>query len=596
MGMNLEEALKKYFGYDHFRNGQKEIITQVLSGIDTLGILPTGAGKSICYQLPALLQNGVTLVVSPLISLMKDQVDQLTVSGIPATFINSTINESECSTRMRQVEKGSIKLLFVAPERFLQSDFRHFLTQLSIDCVAIDEAHCISQWGHDFRPSYVEFATYLKALPTHPTLLALTATATPAVSADIQKLLGIQQNHTIQTGFLRENLRFEVVKGQDKRTFLKQYLNQHKNEAGIIYAATRKEVDQLVDALKKLNIPATKYHAGCSEADRKANQEAFLYDAIPLMVATNAFGMGINKSNVRFVIHYSLPSTIEAYYQEAGRAGRDGLSADAILLYSPNDLRLRTYFIDQSDADEKHKKNEYEKLRQMQGYANSEDCLQRYILQYFGDEGESCGKCQNCVDERVKKDITQDTQKVLSCVIRMGERFGKTATAQVLIGSKNKTLEKWHFETLSTYGIMKGVSQKSVRELIDFLSAEHYLLITGGTFPLLTVSETGKQVLLGQKKVYRKTTLLTDTSAVSTDTSFSQTHFETLRLLRLEIAKNEKVPPFMIFSDVSLKEMARDLPVTAADFLNISGVGPVKLQKYGQAFLKKIKGIKNTEA
>ncbi|RZI49007.1 DNA helicase RecQ [Lactococcus kimchii] len=582
--MDLEAKLKEIFGYEHFRNGQKQIIEQVLAGKDTLGILPTGAGKSICYQLPALLLDGVTLVVSPLISLMKDQVDSLNVTGIPATMLNSTIDESEVNFRMQEVQKGKIKLLFVAPERFESDRFRYFLQQLPLKLVAIDEAHCISQWGHDFRPSYVEFTNHLAELKNKPTLLALTATATPQVAKDIQTLLAISAKQTIKTGFLRENLRFEVAKGVDKRTFLKDYLQKHPQESGIIYASTRKEVEEITAFLCKAKFAATRYHAGLAENERQSNQEAFLYDEKPIMVATNAFGMGINKSNVRFVIHYNIPATIEAYYQEAGRAGRDGLDSDAILLFAPNDLRLRLYFIEQSESDELHKAHDYEKLRQMAAYANSETCLQRYILQYFGDEGADCGKCSNCLDERELTDITIDTQKVLSCVVRMQERFGKTAVAQVLVGSKNQKLASWHFEKLSTFGIMSTYSQKNVGELIDFLTAENYLTVSNGQFPVLRVSAKGKKVLTGKQKVMRRATFIADKRNLASD-QFNPQVFEKLRQLRLEIAKAEKVPPFLIFSDAALKEMSLVCPTTETDFLQISGVGPVKMEKYGQVFM-----------
>lgn len=584
--MNLEAKLKEIFGYESFRQGQKQIIEQVLQGKDTLGILPTGAGKSICYQLPALLQEGVTLVVSPLISLMKDQVDQLNIANIPATFINSTVDEQEAYFRMQQIENGEVKILFVAPERFELESFNYFLQHLPIDLVAIDEAHCISQWGHDFRPSYVTFAKRLADLPTTPTLLALTATATPRVSADIQDLLHIATDNTVKTGFLRENLRFEVVKGKDKRDFLKSYLKEHTDESGIIYANTRKEVEEVTEWLNRNNFPAKRYHAGLSEGERQKNQEDFLYDEVPITVATNAFGMGINKSNVRFVIHYGMPATIEAYYQEAGRAGRDGLDSDAILLFSPNDVRLRNFLIEQGEGSEQHKEQEYEKLRQMQAYTSSETCLQGYILQYFGDAGEDCRKCSNCLDDRERTDVTLDAQKVMSCVIRMEQRFGKTAVAQVLVGSKNKNLARWNFEKLSTFGIMKGYSQKAVGELIDFLAGEGYLTVSAGKFPLLGVSERGIAVLQGREKVWRRAPLSADKQNISHSVAFNLELFEELRALRLDIAKSEGVPPFMIFSDASLKDMTRVMPLDEERFLEVSGVGQVKLKKYGQVFLK----------
>ncbi|MBK4110137.1 DNA helicase RecQ [Lactococcus petauri] len=584
--MNLEAKLKEIFGYENFRQGQKQIIEQVLQGKDTLGILPTGAGKSICYQLPALLQEGVTLVVSPLISLMKDQVDQLNIANIPATFINSTVDEQEAYFRMQQIENGEVKILFVAPERFELESFNYFLQHLPIDLVAIDEAHCISQWGHDFRPSYVTFAKRLADLPTSPTILALTATATPRVSADIQDLLQISEDNTVKTGFLRENLRFEVVKGKDKRDFLKSYLKEHTDESGIIYANTRKEVEEVTEWLNRNNFPAKRYHAGLAEGERQKNQEDFLYDEVPIMVATNAFGMGINKSNVRFVIHYGMPATIEAYYQEAGRAGRDGLDSDAILLFSPNDVRLRNFLIEQGEGSEQHKEQEYEKLRQMQAYTSSETCLQGYILQYFGDAGEDCHKCSNCLDDRERTDVTLDAQKVMSCVIRMEQRFGKTAVAQVLVGSKNKNLARWNFEKLSTFGIMKGYSQKAVGELIDFLAGEGYLAVSAGKFPLLGVSDRGIAVLQGREQVWRRTALSTTKQQSVANGTFNLELFEELRTLRLDIAKSEGVPPFMIFSDASLKDMTRIMPLDEETFLEVSGVGQVKLKKYGHVFLE----------
>lgn len=591
--MNLEAKLKEIFGYESFRQGQKQIIEQVLQGKDTLGILPTGAGKSICYQLPALLQEGVTLVVSPLISLMKDQVDQLNIANIPATFINSTVDEQETYFRMQQIENGKVKILFVAPERFELESFNYFLQHLSIDLVAIDEAHCISQWGHDFRPSYVTFAKRLADLSTSPTLLALTATATPRVSADIQDLLQISEDNTVKTGFLRENLRFEVVKGKDKRDFLKSYLKEHADESGIIYANTRKEVEEVTEWLNRNNFPAKRYHAGLSELERQKNQEDFLYDEVPIMVATNAFGMGINKSNVRFVIHYGMPATIEAYYQEAGRAGRDGLDSDAILLFSPNDVRLRNFLIEQGEGSEQHKEQEYEKLRQMQAYTSSETCLQGYILQYFGDAGEDCHKCSNCLDDRERTDVTLDAQKVMSCIIRMEQRFGKTAVAQVLVGSKNKNLARWNFEKLSTFGIMKGYSQKAVGELIDFLAGEGYLSVSAGKFPLLGVSERGIAVLQGREQVWRCAALSINKQHAATSGTINVGLFEELRTLRLDIAKSEGVPPFMIFSDASLKDMTRIMPLDEETFLEVSGVGQVKLKKYGQTFLEEINEYKS---
>lgn len=594
--MNLETQLKENFGYETFRPGQKELIEQVMAGEDSLGILPTGAGKSITYQLPALLLEGLTLVISPLISLMKDQVDQLHAAGIPATYLNSSVDEEEAWERMRQVASGEAKLLFVAPERFQLPAFMDFLSPLPIELVAIDEAHCISQWGHDFRPSYTAFAPLLASLPSQPTILALTATATEQVANDILQLLHIPEQNAVKTGFLRENLRFEVKKNTDKRQFLKKYVKAHEKEAGIIYAATRKDVEEITTFLQKQGFSATRYHAGLSEIERAQNQGAFLYDEVNIVVATNAFGMGINKSNVRYVIHYSTPGTIENYYQEAGRAGRDGLDSDAILLFSLNDIRTRNYFIEISEADEAHKANEYSKLQQMQAYANTENCLQNFILRYFGDtDGKDCGKCSNCADERVASDITRDAQKVLSCIIRMNERFGKTIVAQVLTGSKQKKLESWHFDRLSTFGIMKGQSQKEVVALIDFLTSEGYLSVSSGQFPTLSVSAKGAQVLKSQIEVYRKERIAPAKAAAPTLEAADNDLFEILRALRLEIAQEAKIPPFYIFSDASLRNMTQLMPTNDEEFLEVSGVGPLKLEKYGEAFIGTIREYQKNE-
>lgn len=591
--VNLEQTLKENFGFDHFRAGQRQIIEQVLEGKDTLGILPTGAGKSICYQLPALLFDGITLVVSPLISLMKDQVDQLEAAGIPATFLNSTVDEAESHFRMSQIEEGLIKILFVAPERFGLESFNYFISRLLVNLVAIDEAHCISQWGHDFRPSYLAFAKRIENLNPKPTVLALTATATERVTADIQHLLNISTSTTIKTGFLRENLRFEVVKNVEKRAWLRKYLDSRdKLDTGIIYCSTRKDVEEVSDWLKHHGYNARRYHAGLTESERATNQEDFLYDNCQIIVATNAFGMGINKSNVRYVIHYSTPSNIESYYQEAGRAGRDGLESDAILLWALNDLRIRNFLIEQGEGDEAHKELEYDKLRQMQAYANTESCLQRFILRYFGDEGEDCGKCSNCLDQRVLADITIDSQKVMSCVIRMGEHFGKAAVASVLAGSKNKKLIQWNFEKLSTYGIMKGVNQKAISNLIDFLTSEGYLEVSSGKFPLLSVSTAGRMVLKGKIKIERREAMVISKPKLNVSDNFNIELFDALKSLRLEIARLLKLPPFMIFSDASLQDMTYLKPQTDEEFLKVSGVGPQKLEKYGSNFLKLIRESK----
>ena len=574
----LTQLLKEKFGYESFRPGQLELIQKVLRNENVLGIMPTGGGKSICYQLPALLLDGLTLVVSPLISLMKDQVDALNEMGIAATFVNSSLSQEEVSVRLKDAAFGKYKLVYVAPERFEMFSFKQLLQQEKISLIAVDEAHCISQWGHDFRPSYLQLAQEIKALPQRPAVIALTATATPQVAKDIESSLEIPANNKVQTGFARENLAFQVVKAA-KDSYLLEYLRVNDQQAGIIYASTRKEVERLYHLLKSKKIEVGYYHGGLTEAQRSAAQEAFLFDEIKVMVATNAFGMGINKSNVRFVIHAQTPGNIESYYQEAGRAGRDGLPSEAILMYAPQDLQVQQFFIDNSEMEIDYKQKEYLKLREMSQYAHTEMCLQRYILRYFGEDGPDCGRCSNCLDEREVEEITLDAQKVLSCVKRMGERFGKALISKVLTGSKDQKISQWHFEKLSTYGLMKDWSQKDVSQLIDFLTAAGYLTPTEGQFPLLKISNSGKKVLLGQQKVMRRAQVV---KKLAPDNAL----FEKLRQLRLELASKQNLPPYVIFSDKTLYELAEIQPQTTLEMLQIKGVGENKLKKYGAAFLE----------
>ncbi|TKH05893.1 DNA helicase RecQ [Peribacillus simplex] len=577
------EYLQEYFGYESFRKGQEQIIEQVLGGINTAGIMPTGGGKSICYQIPALLLPGVTLVISPLISLMKDQVDALEQTGIDATFLNSSISGLESSNRMNDIKHGRYKLVYLAPERLENPAFQQDLFNVDISLVAIDEAHCISQWGHDFRPSYLKIKTLLKNMPSAPTVLALTATATPHVTDDICQSLGISEQHTISTGFSRDNLFFSVVKEENRGRFLMRYLEKNKNESGIIYAATRKEVDSLYAKLIKAGFKTGRYHAGMNEQDRSEQQDRFIRDDIPLMVATSAFGMGIDKSNVRYVIHYQTPKNMESYYQEAGRAGRDGLESECILLYSPQDMQIQRFLIDQSNPSQEWQSQELKKLNRMKDYCFTEGCLQAFILRYFGEENpEDCGHCENCTDKRDSVDVTTQAQMVLSCMLRMGERFGKTMISQVLTGSRNKKIEEFGFQKLSTYGIINDQSAKDVGDFIDFLTAKQYIEMTGGQFPVLKVTNAGREVLLGQKKVLRKE--IKKVSSISADHGL----FEELRQLRKELASKENVPPFIIFSDASLKDMAVKLPRTEEEFLEVKGVGMQKFERFGAVFLQGI--------
>ncbi|QWU45491.1 DNA helicase RecQ [Bacillus sp. NP247] len=582
MFTKAQELLASYFGYSSFRRGQDETIKNVLDGKDTVCIMPTGGGKSICYQIPALVFEGTTLVISPLISLMKDQVDTLIQNGISATYINSSISITEANQRIQLAKQGHYKLLYVAPERLDSMEFVDQLIDMKIPMIAIDEAHCISQWGHDFRPSYLHIHRILDYLPEKPLVLALTATATPQVRDDICSTLEINQENTIMTTFERENLSFSVIKGQDRNAYLADYIRQNQKESGIIYAATRKVVDQLYEDLGKAGVSVSKYHAGMSDHDRNEQQELFLRDEISVMVATSAFGMGIDKSNIRYVIHYQLPKNMESYYQEAGRAGRDGLDSECILLYSSQDVQVQRFLIDQSTGESRFS-NELEKLQNMTDYCHTEQCLQSFILQYFGEEPkEDCGRCGNCTDDRESIDVTRESQMVLSCMIRTNQRFGKQMIAQVLTGSKNKKVIEFNFHTLPTYGLLSNRSVKEVNEFIEFLISDELIAVEHGTYPTLKVTEKGKEALLGKVNVLRKERV--ETRQIVQDHPL----FEVLREVRKEIAQGEGVPPFVIFSDQTLKDMCAKMPQSDSELLTVKGIGEHKLVKYGSHFLQAV--------
>ncbi|MED3126221.1 DNA helicase RecQ [Bacillus wiedmannii] len=582
MFTKAQELLASYFGYSSFRRGQDETIKNVLDGKDTVCIMPTGGGKSICYQIPALVFEGTTLVISPLISLMKDQVDTLVQNGISATYINSSISIAEANQRIQLAKQGHYKLLYVAPERLDSMEFVDQLIDMKIPMIAIDEAHCISQWGHDFRPSYLHIHRILDYLPEKPLVLALTATATPQVREDICNTLGINQENTIMTTFERENLSFSVIKGQDRHAYLADYIRQNQKESGIIYAATRKVVNQLYEDLMKAGVSVSKYHAGMSDNDRNEQQELFLRDEVSVMVATSAFGMGIDKSNIRYVIHYQLPKNMESYYQEAGRAGRDGLDSACILLYSSQDVQVQRFLIDQSTGESRFS-NELEKLQNMTDYCHTEQCLQSFILQYFGEEPkEDCGRCGNCTDDRESIDVTRESQMVLSCMIRTNQRFGKQMIAQVLTGSKNKKVIEFNFHTLPTYGLLSNRSVKEVSEFIEFLISDELIAVEHGTYPTLKVTEKGKEVLLGKENVLRKERV--ETRQIVQDHPL----FEVLREVRKEIAQGEGVPPFVIFSDQTLKDMCAKMPQSDSELLTVKGIGEHKLVKYGSHFLQAV--------
>lgn len=592
-----QNILKKYFGYENFRPGQEEIIGHILNHEDVLGIMPTGAGKSVCYQVPAMILEGVTIVISPLISLMKDQVDSLNEIGIPATFINSTLSYNNYEQTIENIVHDVYKIIYVAPERLNSDTFLNLLNKINISMVTIDEAHCVSQWGHDFRPSYCEIANMILNLKKRPIVSAFTATATELVKNDIVNLLHLENPYCLTTGFDRKNLKFSVENPSDKFEFIENYLESHKNEAGIIYCLTRKNVDNVFDKLSDLGLLVSRYHGGMTEKQRRLSQEDFTFDRTNIMVATNAFGMGIDKSNIRYVIHYNMPKDLESYYQEAGRGGRDGEKADCILLFSRSDIVTNKVLIESIPSGTSHYQ-EYEKLNDMVDYCNTDKCLRKYILEYFGEttDFDNCGNCSNCLDDSELTDITADTQKVLSCIKRMNERFGSSMVVDVLRGSKGSRILSLGFDSLSTYGIMKDYPKDSLRDLISYLITEGYIKSIGDKYPVLMLTPLSNDVLFNGAKVYTKLKLnkAESKSASSKDqtnttqTKFDENLFAILSDLRKKIANENFIAPFIVFSDVSLKQMSTFYPTDAENMLKIEGVGLNKLVKYGNVFIEAI--------
>lgn len=603
--MTKTEALQKYFGHNSFRNGQDEIIDNILNGRDILGVMPTGAGKSVCYQIPAILLNGTVIVISPLISLMRDQVDALVQNGISAACINSMQDSASSYEVYRKAVAGKYKLLYVAPERLETEGFLRLCSSLDIPLVAVDEAHCVSQWGQDFRPSYLGIADFVKSLETRPVVAAFTATATDMVKRDIVNILCLNDPFSITTGFDRPNLCFEVRKPDDKDGELLKILKEGTSGSVIVYCATRKKVESVCAMLNRNGFTAGQYHAGFSAEQRRETQDDFIYDRVNIMVATNAFGMGIDKSDVSLVVHYNMPKDIESYYQEAGRAGRDGGDARCILLYGYEDVKLAEFMIDNSPrTDEELKKRDIIRLRKMQGYASTNNCLRAFILRYFGEKANnSCGNCGNCCGDFETADITIDAQKILSCIFRLKQRgraVGKNTICRILTGSREKRILDEGYDSLTTYGIMSDVAPNRVRDIMNFLEGEGYFEVCGDYSICVLTPKANEFIKSGRSLTMRfpknstdKETVKKPAPRVSDNTHHNPELFEELRALRKKIAASLGVPPYVVFSDAVLWNLCARLPKTHNELLDIPGIGTMKAERYGRRFLAVINGYMN---
>jgi len=607
--MTTHSVLKKYFGYDFFRGGQENLINDILTGRDVLGIMPTGAGKSICFQIPALMLDGITLVVSPLISLMKDQVSALVQSGVAAAFINSSLTENQVRLAMQRARDGAYKLIYVAPERLLSSLFLDFAMSANISMLTIDEAHCISQWGHDFRPSYAQIPEFISKLSKRPVITAFTATATKDVRGDIVSLLELHDPTVLVTGFARPNLFLSVKHPSDKFTALLDFLSDKADRSGIVYCSTRATVEEVCEKLCGREYKASRYHAGLSDKERRDNQDDFLHDRVRIMVATNAFGMGIDKSNVSFVVHFNMPKDIESYYQEAGRAGRDGEAAECMLLYGGKDVITNQWLIENGrdsgdgNMDDALRRELIEhdlgKLRDMTFYCATYDCLPNYILKYFGENPmTSCEHCGNCKTHYETVDITITSQKILSCVSRMRERYGITMLIDTLRGMKNDKVLRFGLDKLQTYGVCSQ-SASQMRAIINFLILNDYLYKTTDEYPIIKLGAKAGEVLVDGAEIFMKLPKekaaaksvkhKKSSAADSSEPPINKDLFEALREVRKTYAWEQNVPPFVVFSDATLKDMCRKLPTSHSSLLGVSGVGLVKAERYGERFLSVIK-------
>ena len=598
------DILKQYYGYTTFREGQEELIDAILDGRDVFGIMPTGAGKSVCYQVPALLMEGITLVISPLISLMKDQVRALNEMGVHAAYLNSSLTYNQYKLALANATRGQYKIIYVAPERLETQEFLAFSLHAPIAMVSVDEAHCVSQWGQDFRPGYLKIRTFIDKLPRRPIVSAFTATATKEVREDVAELIGLNHPKLVVTGFNRPNLYFGVSTPADKKMTLKQYLRVHGEESGIIYCATRKGVEEVHEMLLKEGYPVTRYHAGLDDEERRKNQDDFIYDRKPIMVATNAFGMGIDKSNVRYVVHYNMPKNLESYYQEAGRAGRDGETAECILLFGKRDIITNEYFIEQNKENEELteteleivKAAEREKLRRMTWYCYTQGCLREYMLQYFGEESHKCDNCSGCLNNTELVDVTKEAVMFIKGIRETGEHFGEKILVEMLHGSLTPKVKKFKLDQTESFGSLKTVSLSKLSQISGQLQVREYIVVTSSEYPILRVAEKAEELLDGTEKLLlrekKKEEVKRSAKRRSSERSQmakSNSIFERLRKVRLDLAREEKVPPYLIFSDRTLVEMCQKMPLSEEEMRNISGVGAHKMQKYGEAFLSVIR-------
>lgn len=598
--MKKKQTLKKYFGYDDFREGQEILIDSILQGRDTFGVMPTGAGKSICYQLPGVMLEGITLVITPLISLMKDQVAALKEAGIRGAYFNSSLTPGQYRKALEYAKQGTYKIVYVAPERLMNREFLDFARSVKIEMVTVDEAHCVSQWGQDFRPSYLKILDFVEALPERPIISAFTATATKQVREDVIRILQLENPTIVTTGFDRKNLFFSVKKPGNKYAEVKAYLNTHPGKSGIIYCLTRKLVEEVCQRLQDEGIPAARYHAGLSDEERRKNQDDFTFDIKPIMVATNAFGMGIDKSNVNFVIHYNMPKNIESYYQEAGRAGRDGEKAECILLYGSKDVVTNQFFIEKDNENEELDEEERELIRQrdrlrlkkMTFYCHTRECLRNYILDYFGEKSPGyCGNCSNCLTQFEEMDVTASARRILGCVDSSGQRYGLNVILDTLHGSDTEKIRRYHLNQNDYYGIESDKSVRLLRQIADYLLLNEYLVQTDDRYSVLMLGARAGALMARQETLLMKVPRETkEEKAFKKQKAVYDVEdpqlFQELRSLRMKFARIQSVPPYVVFSDKTLKEMCSRRPETKAEMLQISGVGEAKFKKYGKAFLE----------